>query len=177
MSSYLLPISDREPLAWILNEERTAFPSYRRAHASELEAGDRLFLYTTRGCFRNPTRDRGRVIGVARVVRPAMNLDEPVQFGDREFSIGVDFRIDTLLPRDEGVELAPLIPRLRESFPNERAWSARLRRALVPLAPRDAVTLERTLGLATQTSVSEAVRTYVPAATGGRSRDAAAVAT
>jgi len=90
---------------------------------------DTVFLLTTRGCFRNPTRDRGRIVGVATIVRPAEDLEEPVRFGDREFSVGVKLRIESLLPGNEGVELAPLIPKLRESCPNEGAWSARLRRA------------------------------------------------
>jgi hypothetical protein len=169
MQSYLLPISDREPLEWILREKRTAFPAYRRADASKLEAGDLLFLYTTRGCFRNPTRDRGRVVGVAIVARPAKDLEKPVSFGGREFSIGVDFRIEALLPRDRGVELSPLIPKLRDSFPNERAWAARLRRALVPLAARDAATLKRALERAKPVRPEDAVATYA-LATASRSR-------
>jgi hypothetical protein len=76
MASYLMPIADREPLMWILHERRTAFPSYRRSDAERLAAGDRLLLYTTRGCFHNPTRDRGRVIGVA-TVRHAAKVPVP----------------------------------------------------------------------------------------------------
>jgi hypothetical protein len=60
-----------------------------------------------------------------------------VRFGGREYSIAVDFRITSLAPRGHGVQLAPLVPGL-ESFPNKRAWSAYLRRALVPLTARDA---------------------------------------
>jgi len=166
MASYLLPISDRDALAWILREERTALPAHRRGDASRLEAGDRLLLYTTRGCFRNPTRDRGRVIGVATVAREPRDLDEPVHFGDREYAIGIDFQLDVLLPRDGGVELAPLVPKLRESFPNQRAWSARLRRALVPVTPRDAAKLERQLMRSTAPRVADAVDTYLRSATG-----------
>src|SRR5262245_45956983 len=160
MPSYLLPISDREPLEWVLRERRTAFPGYRRVDASKLQAGDSLFLYTTRGCFRNPTRDRGRVVGVATLLGPAQELKRPVRFGEREFSIGVKFRLETLLPRDEGIELAPLIPRLRDSFPSERFWSARLRRALVPLAPRDAATLKRALTCVRSGQIKDALRSY-----------------
>jgi hypothetical protein len=83
------------------------------------------------------------VIGVAAVTAPVVDLKEPVRFGDREFPLGMEFTIDRLLPRDEGVELAPLIPELHLSFPNARAWSTRLRRALVPLAPKDGRALER----------------------------------
>jgi hypothetical protein len=160
MRYYLLPISDREPLEWIVSESRTAFPSYRRREAEALEVGDKLLLYTTRGCFRNPTRDRGRVIGVASVARPARDLAKPVRFGEREFPIGLDLEIESLVPRGAGVELAPLIPKLRKSFPNPRAWSARLRRALVPVSSPDAVTIERMFPKDAQAPTDQARATY-----------------
>lgn len=160
MRHYLLPISDREPLAWILRASRTAFPSYRQSDASKLEPGDQLILYTTRGCFHNPTRDRGRVVGSASVIAPAHDLEEPVRFGEREFSVGVELEITKLLPRGEGIELAPLIPQLSESFPNPRAWSARLRRALVPVAPSDAKRLIHQLATVRAGEIEEAVGSY-----------------
>src|SRR4051794_12748733 len=101
MASYLLPIADREPLIWILRERRTAFPIYRRRDAQRLAPGDRLLLYVTRGCFHNPTRDRGRVIGVARVRDSVKDLPEPVRFGKKEFAIGVDLAFEALVARDE----------------------------------------------------------------------------
>jgi hypothetical protein len=62
-ATYLLVIGDREALGWILSAERMAFPDFRRAETRSLKSGDRLLIYTTRGCFKNPTRDRGRIIG------------------------------------------------------------------------------------------------------------------
>lgn len=137
MKTYLLPIADREPLAWILAEQRTAFPPWRIREAEELMPGDRLLLYTTRGCFHNPTRDRGRIIGSATVTARSSKLRRPVRFGDREYTVGVPFTIERLAPYREGVELAPLVNSLA-SFPNPRAWSGRMRRALVPLIAEDA---------------------------------------
>jgi hypothetical protein len=130
LADYLLPISDREPLAWIVAEQRTAVGANRRREAEALKPGDRILLYTTRGCFRNPTRDRARVESLAR------ELADPVRFGEREYPVEVRLRIESLAMRGSGVELAPLVARL-ESFPNRRAWSAYLRRALVPLARED----------------------------------------
>lgn len=144
MNSYLLPIADREPLIWIVTEQRTAFPPGRAREAERLERGDRLFLYSTRGCFRSPTRDRGRVIGIATVTARAAELEEPVRFGERAFPIGVKLRIEQLAPLRQGVELAPLVKRL-DAFPDPQSWSARMRRALVPLPSRDAARLEREL--------------------------------
>ena len=114
VSDYLLPIADREPLAWIIAEQRTAVAAHRRAEAERLEPGDGILLYTTRGCFRNPTRDRGLVIGQADVVKPALVLHEPIRFRGREYPIGVDLRIRSLAPLRRGVELAPLVAQLEE---------------------------------------------------------------
>lgn len=43
MKAYLLPIADREPLAWIVAEQRTAFPAYRAREAAALAPGDRSY--------------------------------------------------------------------------------------------------------------------------------------
>ena len=146
MASYLLPISDREALMWILRERKTAFPSYRRRDAERLTTGDRILLYTTRGCFRNPTRDRGRVIGVATVKRHARDLSEAIRFGEREFPIGVDLKFEALVSRDEGVELAPIVGKLPKTFANPSSWSATLRRALVPMDEAEADQIIKELG-------------------------------
>lgn len=138
MSSYLLPIAERAPLRWIVAEQRTAFARPRARDASRLAEGDRMLLYTTRGCFHNPTRDRGRVIGLATVSAPARESERPVRFGDVEYPIMVKLWIGALAPFRGGVELAPLVSRLASTFPDPASWSARMRRALVPLAESDA---------------------------------------
>jgi hypothetical protein len=51
---YLLVIGDAAALAWVLAEQRMAFPASRRSQAMALEVGDELLIYTTRGCFHNP---------------------------------------------------------------------------------------------------------------------------
>ena len=138
MTAYLLPIASREPLRWIVREQRTAFAAHRRREAEGLRAGDRIFLYSTRGCFRNPTRDRGRVFGLAAVTHGTRAGGTAVEFGGTAYPIAVALRIDALAPPRHGLELAPLVPRLRETFPDPATWSARMRRALVPLAEADA---------------------------------------
>jgi len=47
--SYLLVIGEDTALAWVLAEQRMAFPALRRAQAARLEIGDELLVYTTRG--------------------------------------------------------------------------------------------------------------------------------
>ena len=142
-----MPIAEREPLRWIVTEERTAFSANRAKDARLLRKGDTVLLYSTRGCFNNPTRDRGRVTGRATVLAKAYTLAEPVRFGDRDFPIGVQLRIDLLAAPRDGVVLSELVSRFSASFPNASAWSAYLRRALVPLADEDATVLIDLLGL------------------------------
>jgi hypothetical protein len=144
VADYLLPIADRDALSWIVSEQRTALGAHRSREAQSIDAGDRLFLYTTRGCFHNPTRDRGRVIGIAFVTDRAHTLTEPVRFGERAYPLEIRFQIDSLAPLRDGVELVPLLHRL-DSFPKRRGWSMHLRRALVPLSPHDATVIARAL--------------------------------
>ncbi len=97
-----------------------------------LTDGDPLLLYTTRGCFRNPGRDRGRVIGEARASSPVAPLSEPVEIAGRRFELG----FDSLAPRGAGVIVAELVEEL-DAFPDPASWSARMRRPLVALPPHD----------------------------------------
>ncbi len=60
MADYLLPIADREGLGWILHEQRTALAEHRAAEAARLGPGDRVVLYTTRGCFRTSIPRKSR---------------------------------------------------------------------------------------------------------------------
>jgi hypothetical protein len=133
----LLIIGERDALAWILREQRMAFASHREKEASALAVGDQLLMYTTRGCFHNPTRDRGRIIGMARVASRAARLDEPLEFAGREFELECKLRIPKLAPLHGGLELAPLVSRLA-SFPASSSWRVRLRQTLVPLISSDA---------------------------------------
>ena len=95
--NYLLVIGDAAALAWVLSEERMAFSSLRRSQAMSLEIGDELLIYTTRGCFHNPGRDPGRVMGLANVTTQVRDLDEPVIFGERLYTSGCALAI-LLLP-------------------------------------------------------------------------------
>ncbi|MEU3054367.1 hypothetical protein [Streptomyces griseus] len=131
---YLLVVSDREALGWILDSQRAAFPPSRRKTPSHLNINDRLVIYTTRGCFRNPTRDRGRLVAQARVRSSEAVLDSPIQFGERSFVRGCDLEIASLAPLDSGPVLADLVTRL-QTFPT--SWATHIRRTLVPLNDHD----------------------------------------
>lgn len=140
--SYLLVIGEVTALAWVLAEQRMAFSAQSRSQAKALEIGDELLIYTTRGCFHRPTRDRGRVMGIAAVESTTRDLSAPVVFGQRSYISGCNLSIHGLAPFREGVELAPIVPELR-TFSVGRPWNMSLRRPLVFLDPRDADLLRR----------------------------------
>ncbi|GAB4587628.1 hypothetical protein [Nocardia sp. IFM 10818] len=138
-NAYLLILSEREAVAWVLRESRMAFPATNRAEVNRLQTGDRLLLLTTRGCWHNPTRDRTRVIGSAEVSTRVSMYDAPVTIAGRDFTRGCGITIHQLCPYLVGVDLATLLPRLN-AFPDKRpgAWSIRLRRPLLQVDDADA---------------------------------------
>lgn len=139
--SYLLMLADGEAIAWVLREQRMAFPATPRAEVWALAADDRLILYATRGAWRNPTRDRGRVIGSARVREAVRMLDEPVTIGERRFLSGCPLTIKGVAEHPGGLELQPLVPAL-SAFPKPHAWSVYLRRPLLALSDDDAAIID-----------------------------------
>jgi hypothetical protein len=142
--AHLLVIGDSAALAWVLGEQRMAFPQLRRAQAGALEIGDELLVYTTRGCFGNPTRDLGRVMALATVKTKVKDLAEPVVFGDRRYTSGCELEIQGLAPLRTGVELQPLVPQMH-AFPDPKSWSVHLRRPIVLLDEHDATLLKERL--------------------------------
>jgi len=144
-NAFLLVIGDRTALGWILTESRMAFPRSNRAEVRALEVGDRLYLYTTRGCFKNPTRDRGRIIGTATVISPVAPLDPPPMFGGRAFPIGCDLRLGPIALLHRGVELAQIVAGLDAFESLGASWSIGLRRPLVSFSERDSGRLDQLL--------------------------------
>ncbi len=145
MATYLLVISDREALGWIVSEQRMAFSSPSRPYVRSVAPGDTLLLYTTRGCFKNPTRDRGRIIGQATVEGSMRTLEEPVRFAGRTFPVGCRISVHGLVPLGQGIELVPLLGRLSGIRSNGTGWTYQLRQPLVPLTDHDRAVVEQEL--------------------------------
>jgi hypothetical protein len=78
-------------------------------------------------------------------MKPAKRACRAHAFGGREYPLVVELEIESVARLREGVELAPLVPSLRATFPDPATWSVRMRRALVPLASGDATVIEREL--------------------------------
>jgi hypothetical protein len=94
--------------------------------------------------FDNPSRDRGRVIGEAGVESGVRALATPLELAGRNFTSGCRIAVRRLAPAREGVELAPLVPKLG-AFPDSQSWSARMRRPLVPFPSADVKLLRNQL--------------------------------
>lgn len=137
MAAYLLVLGERDALAWVLAKQRMAFPEHRATEVSRLQQGDALFLYTTRGCFHNPTRDPGRVIGLAEARSAPVRLSDPISVAGREYALACEISVGVLASFPQGVELLPLTARM-ESFPTAAGVASRLRRPLVGLTANDA---------------------------------------
>jgi hypothetical protein len=160
--SYLLVIGERVALGWVLREQRMAFPPNRAPDARSLSVGDELLLYATRGCFHNPTRDRGRVIAESRVTGEVDEMPEPIVLAGREFTLGCPISVRRLAPLGEGVELAPLVLEL-DSFASKTGWAMALRRPLLRLTRSDATSLRQRLR-AVAGPFEDALPAYVAAA-------------
>ncbi|GGM51048.1 hypothetical protein ACFFX1_34540 [Dactylosporangium sucinum] len=141
--NYLLVLGDREGIAWVLYEQRMAFPS-PSTQIARLAVGDALFLYATRGAWHNTRRDRGRIFGTATVTSPVDRLAEPVEVRGTRLLSGCNLQIDGIVPYPGGMELKPLVHRLA-LFRKPDGWGAYLHRTLVPLSDDDAATLHRTI--------------------------------
>ncbi|MDG4793698.1 hypothetical protein [Micromonospora sp. WMMD1082] len=163
--AYLLVLGDRDGIAWVLREQRMAFPAGSRAEVSALAAGDELFLYATRGAWHNPTRDRGRIIGHATVVGAVQLLRQPLELAGREFRSGCPLHIDGAVVYPGGVELAPLVEEL-DAFPKPQAWSIYLRRPLLALSAADTALLSARLN-PLLTPLARAAPTYPSRSTNG----------
>jgi hypothetical protein len=160
---YLLIIGDRSALSWIVRTERMAFPEGTRSEVKELEEGDRLWLYTTRGCFKNPTSHEGRIIGRATVTSPVDRLDRPIGLAGRSFPTGCTIRISALAPLYGGVAIRPLVPSL-SAFPNKESWAITLRRPLLRLPAKDQAVINKKLAphLRSKSEVAEAYEQWLP---------------
>lgn len=144
-SPHLAVLGDRVALGWVLENQRIAFPEPRyKSQLRSFVAGDRLYLYTTRGCFKNPTRDKGRIIGAATVTADMVTTRKPLVIGERTMPFEARVRVESLAPFGEGVEIAPLAGRL-SCFPKPANWSVYLRRSVVPLTTADAKLIDQRL--------------------------------
>lgn len=143
-AAYLLVLSEREAILWVLLNEQMAFPARPRREVSALQPGDELVLLTTRNAYHSPNRDRTRVIGTATVQSKVTQLDPPVEIAGRAFVSGCQIKLETLAPYSTGPEIGPLAPQLH-ALRGQTNWGMLLRKPLVPIDDSDVLLLKREL--------------------------------
>jgi hypothetical protein len=132
--AFLIILGNLQGLAYVLREERMAFSPKRRVR---LDSGDHVFLYTTRGLFGNPKRDRSRIIGVAEVISAIKVFDSELYIDGRIYISGCKLKLKGLAPLGEGLVMNEIVESLDMFKPDPQTWSIRLRRSLVPLGKHD----------------------------------------
>jgi hypothetical protein len=143
-AGHLVILNDPTALAWVLRNQRMAFPASRLRQAERLGAQHTVFLYMTRGCLGRPAESPGRVIAQGSVVASAERLDSSVRLSSVTYDYVVSLRLGELAPLGAGVELAKLVAKL-DVFPIKHAWTSRMRRTVLPLPDADVVTLRDAL--------------------------------
>lgn len=136
MNAWLVAISEVEGLRWVLDQRRMAFSEGLARRASNIQVGDRLILYVTRGAFHNPTRDRSQLAGVAIVTSPVRRLSRSVSIAGRDFVVGCRLDVEVSLPEREGVPFIPWIRRM-DFIRRKDSWGQYLRAGLIALPPGD----------------------------------------
>ena len=132
--SRLMVLNDLRAVAWVLREQRAAFPGIMRDEPPHL--GDELLIYVARSAYGRS--ESGRVVGLARVTTPAEPLDQPVVIGDRQFTTGCDLLVESLAAPWGGVPITDVRHRLK-IFPRPDSYGVYLRgHTLIELPGEDA---------------------------------------
>ena len=136
---YLLILRDADGLAYVLREHRVAFTPKRRI---PLTRGDIVFLYTTRGIFRNPSAGRGLIIGQAEIISDIIKFESTLKIADRVYTSGCHLAITGLAPLGEGLELRQIVDELETFHPHPKRWAFRIYSSFVQLSPKDASVIQ-----------------------------------
>jgi hypothetical protein len=136
--AWLIVLGDGEAIEWVLSQGRMGFREH--VPAERLQPGDGIAIYTTRGAFGNPPRDESQIIGIGEV--SSLVRRQSVNVADETYPKSCRLSITAQLPPRKGVPFKPLVESLG-FIKNKVAWSAGLRRTLVPLPDRDFKIIER----------------------------------
>jgi hypothetical protein len=128
---WMIILGDCDAIAWVLSNGRMAVNG---RVAALPDPGERVALYVTRGAYRNPTRDRAQIIGLAQVTEPP-EISEVVVAG-RSYAKSFGLRFDDVAEPRAGLPFEPLVPRLR-FIGNKASWGGAVRRPVVRLSEAD----------------------------------------
>lgn len=135
MTFWIWVFGDIDGLRWVLERNRMAFPEHAAGRARRIAAGDSAVLYTTRGAYSNPTRDRSRLQSIVDVVGEA-NHHEPVEIAGREVTWSCPIQPRVVLEERQGPEVAPLAAEL-EHVKRPAVWGQYFRNSPIAVSARD----------------------------------------
>lgn len=101
-------VGSRSALEYILDKQVMAFRSSVKTEV--LSAGMRFAIYTTRGAYGNPSKDRSQVLAIGRLVSGV--TDQPHSIGNELFPQSCQLRIEARLPWRNGLAFDPLVDEL-----------------------------------------------------------------
>ncbi len=138
--TWMIVLGDRDAISWVVASRRMAFREH--VPTNELRVGDQVLLYSTRGAFKNPTRDEPQIFAAGFFASRVEH--SRVAVAGETFTKWCRLEITHLLPPREGIGFRPFVPRLR-FIKNKETWPAALRRTLIRLPERDFKVLARAL--------------------------------
>jgi hypothetical protein len=133
----MIILGDCDAIGWVLSNGRMAVNG---RVAALPDPGERVALYVTRGAYRNPTRDRAQIIGLAEVTEPPRTAD--VVVAGRSYAKSFGLRFDDVAEQRAGLPFEPLVPRLR-FISNKASWGGAVRRPVVRLPEADFRLIEK----------------------------------
>lgn len=132
MAGWLFVIGEENALHWVLAEKRMAFRGH--VNTTRLKPGDLIVVYATRGCWHNPTRDRGQVAAVGTIASPVVAA--PVEVSGEIMPHSCDLAFEVVLPERHGLPFDTLVARLPLTR-SRTHWGPMLRRTIVGLSDTD----------------------------------------
>lgn len=125
-------VGSRVALEFILDNEVMAF---RAAVKTELlTEGMKFAIYTTRGAYGNPSKDRSQILALGRLVSGV--TDHPHSIGHELFPRSCQLRIEARLPWRNGLLFEPLIDELA-FVGGRRRYSSVFHRTIVKVPVKD----------------------------------------
>lgn len=132
MRHWLIIVSNRTALEWILDTRRMAFRSH--VNTDQLQKGDRFALYTSRGAYGNTSRDESQIIALGRLTSPV--TEASVRVGDEAFTKSCAISVERALPLRAGLPFRTLVGQLSIAK-TARQWPASVRRTVATLDDND----------------------------------------
>jgi hypothetical protein len=147
MAGWIFVIGERNALHWVLAEQRMAFREH--VNTDRLKPGDSIVVYATRGCWHNPTRDRGQVAAVGTIASPVVPSSVDVSGEIMPYSCRL--ALEVVLPERHGVPFDTLVTRLPLTR-SRTHWGPLLRHTIVKLSAMDIKVIQSAVAKAARTA-------------------------